>query len=325
MPEDQAEKWRGDTRESIPFSPGIWYPDPVDIFTHAVAILVILYASGNAILIPFGVLGAVIIDTDMAFFFIARRNPSLYILHHAGFSHSIFGATVLSSIAFVTTLALISAGWLSGTMQEGLLIPAFACVLAGAYLHLFLDWLAAPGLPLLYPLTEKRFGLAMFPMPIYLLITVLGLCSVAVILVRGMNFGYAVPYGALFTGLVVVGAGMKWSVDTKTHGRSYSTLHGFQWIVIREENPSYTVMVYDLFRGPVQELTFEKCLNTTPGEIRMYDGLMEVRRHRYFSYISTVEKKGSGITFHDPVREQGLITYPPWYPSVTISAAEAPG
>jgi inner membrane protein len=297
----------------------------VDIFTHAVAILVILYASGNAVLIPFGVLGAVIIDIDMAFFFIARRNPSLYILHHAGFSHSIFGATVLSAIAFGVTLALASAGSLPVIVPEGYLIPAFASILAGAYLHLFLDYLAAPGLPLLYPLTEKRYGLALFPVPFYLLITVLGLCSAAVIMVRGMTFGYAVLFGALFTGLIVVTAGMKWSVDGKTHGRSYSALRGFQWIVIREEYPSYTVMVYDLFRGPVQELTFEKYLDITPQEVRKYDGLPEVRRHRYFSYISTVEKKGSGITFHDPVRERGLITYPPWYPSVTVSAAEVPG
>jgi inner membrane protein len=297
----------------------------VDIFTHAVAILVILSATGNAALIPFGVLGAVILDIDMAFFFIASRNPSLYLLYHAGFSHSISGATVLSAIAFGTAIVLASAGWLPVMVPGELLVAAFLCMVAGAYLHLFLDYLAAPGLPLLYPLTERRFGLAMFPMPVYLLITVLGLGSVAVILVQGVTFGYMVLYGAVFACLVAVGAGMKWFVDGKTRGRSYSALRGFQWIVIREENPSYTVMVYDLLRGPVQELTFEKYRDITRGEVQAYDGLPEVRRHRYFSYISTVEKMGGRITFRDPVREQGLITYPPWYPSVTVSAAETDG
>jgi len=292
----------------------------VDIFTHSVAILVILYASGNPVLIPFGVLGAVIIDIDMAFFFIPRRNPSLYLLYHAGFSHSFFGATVLSAIAFGTTIAIASAGWLPGTMPDGILIPAFACVLAGAYLHLSLDWLAAPGLPLLYPLTEKRFGLAMFPMPVYLLITVLGLVSAAFILVKGMTPGFVVLYGTLFTGLIVSGAGMKRVVDKKTRGRSYSALSGFEWIVIRDENPSWTVMVYDLFRGPVREMRFERYQDVSPKEIHMYDDLPELRRHRYFSYISVAERKGSDILFHDPIREQGLITYPPWYPSVTVSA-----
>jgi len=32
-----------------------------------------------------------------------------------------------------------------------------------------------------------------------------------------------------------------------------------------------------------------------------------------------VEKKGGGILFHDPVREEGLLTYPSWYPSVTVA------
>ena len=84
-------------------------PVIVDIFTHAVAILVVLYATGNPVLIAFGVLGGVIIDTDMAWVAIARSDPSLYLFHHAGFSHSFFGATVLSAIAFGTTIALASA------------------------------------------------------------------------------------------------------------------------------------------------------------------------------------------------------------------------
>jgi inner membrane protein len=135
----------------------------MDIFTHAVAILVILFAKGNAAFIPFGVLGAVIIDIDMAYAFIPRRFPSLYLLHHGGFTHSIFGATILSGIAFGTALVLSSAGSLPETIPSGILLPAFTCVIAGAWLHLFLDYLASPGLPLLYPLTEKRRGLLKVP------------------------------------------------------------------------------------------------------------------------------------------------------------------
>ncbi|HMA05585.1 MAG TPA: metal-dependent hydrolase [Methanomicrobiales archaeon] len=294
----------------------------MDIFTHAAAILVILFASGNAVLIPFGVLGAVIIDIDMAWFLIPRRNPSLYILHHAGCSHSFLGATVLSVISFVTTLALSSAGWLRGTIPGGILVPALVAMLSGAYLHLFLDWLAAPGLPLLYPLTEKRFGLAMTPMPLYFLITVLSLGILGVTLFPGLTMELAEVYGATFAGIILVSGGMKWLVHRKAPGRSYYTFHPFQWIVIREENPSYTVVVYDMFRGVIRELDFEKYRNIGAEEARRYDG-PELRRHRYFSYISTVEKKGSEIIFHDPVREEGLISYPPWYPSVTVSTTAA--
>jgi inner membrane protein len=117
---------------------------------------------------------------------------------------------------------------------------------------------------------------------------------------------------------------MKWLVHRKAPGRSFYTLHPFQWIVIREENPSYTVVVYDMFRGVIRELNFEKYRNIRAEEAHRYDS-PGLRRHRYFSYISTVEKKGSEIIFHDPVREEGLISYPPWYPSVSVKAAEATG
>ena len=296
----------------------------MDIFTHAAAILVILYASGNAALIPFGILGAVIIDTDMAWFFPARE-PSLYLLHHAGFSHSLSGATVLPAIAFATAVVLSSAGWLPTVISAGFLLPAFAATLGGAYLHLFLDWLAAPGLPLLYPLTEKRFGLAMTPMPLYFLVTLLSLGTLGVtFFLGGLTMELAEMYLGLFAGIVLVCAVMKWVVHRRVSGRSYYTMHPFQWIVIREENPSYTVAVYDLFRGITRELRYEKYRNITPAEARRYDS-PELRRHRYFSYITTVEKDGDEIRFRDPVREEGLLSYPPWYPTITVKAAGSTG
>jgi len=295
----------------------------MDIFTHAVAITVLLFATGNAALIPFGVLGAVIIDIDMAYSIIARRDPSLYLIFHGGFNHSFFGATILSFIALGVTLILSASGLILTPMTGAIVIPAIAAVLAGAYLHVFLDYLAAPGLPLLYPLTEKRFGLSLFPMPVYFLITLLALASLGSIFFRGMSPDLVMVYGVIFTGIIIVSLGMKWVVYQRTHGRSYPTFHLFQWIVIREADASYSVMFYDIFRGVLRELTYEKYREITPSEAHRYDSLPDVRRHRYFSYISTVEKNGRGITFRDPVRDEGLISYPPWYPSVTIKTGEA--
>ncbi len=40
------------------------------------------------------------------------------------------------------------------------------------------------------------------------------------------------------------------------------------------------------------------------------DTLVEVKRHTYFSYIPAVKKNGDEIIFHDPIREEGLISYP---------------
>ncbi len=295
----------------------------MDIFTHAVAIAVILSATGNPVLIPFGVLGAVIIDIDMAYFVIARRDPSLYLLFHGGFNHSFFGATILSFIAFGVTLILSASGLVPAPIPGATAIWAIAAVLAGAYLHIFLDYLAAPGLPLLYPLTEKRFGLSLFPMPVYFLITLLALASLGSIFLSGLSPELVMVYGLIFTGIIIASLGMKWVVYQGTRGKSYPTFHLFQWIVIREADSSYSVRFYDIFRGVIRELTFEKYLDIAPSDAHRYDNLPEVRRHRYFSYINTVEKNGSGITFRDPVRDEGLISYPPWYPLVTLNTGEA--
>lgn len=293
----------------------------MDIFTHAVAIMAILFATGNAVLIPFGVVGAVIIDIDMAYSGIARRNPSRYLLYHGGINHSIFGGTILSFIAFGALLALSSVDLLPIPM---IAIPALSAVLLGAYLHLFLDYLAAPGLPLLYPLTERRFGQSLYPMPLYFLITVASLASLGIFLVRGITPELTGVYGAIVAGITVVCLGMKWFVDNKTRGRSYSPFQfTFRRIGIREENSSWSVAVYDLFRGVIWERVFEKYQNITPSDAHRYESLPEVKRHQYFSYIRVVEKNGSGITFHDPVREEGLIRYPPYFPSVTVRSGEA--
>ncbi|HMZ31334.1 MAG TPA: hypothetical protein PLY13_02445, partial [Methanoregulaceae archaeon] len=114
-------------------------------------------------------------------------------------------------------------------------------------------------------------------------------------------------------------------VYQQTHGTSYPTFHPLRWIVIREESSSYPVMVYEIFRGVIRDFSYEKYTNITPSEARMYDTLVEVKRHTYFSYIPAVKKNGDEIIFHDPIREEGLISYPPWYPSVTVYAGkEAP-
>jgi inner membrane protein len=83
------------------------------------------------------------------------------------------------------------------------------------------------------------------------------------------------------------------------------------------------VVIYEIFRGVTKEFKFEKYHNITPSDASQYDRLPEVKRHKYFSYITTVEKNGNEIIFRDPVREEGLISYPPWYPSVRISTIEA--
>jgi len=139
----------------------------------------------------------------------------------------------------------------------------------------------------------------------------------------GLTPELAAVYGTIFVGIIVISLGMKCFVYHKTHGKSFQTFHSFQWLVVREENASFTVVIYEIFRGVTKEFKFEKYHNITPSDASQYDRLPEVKRHKYFSYITTVEKNGNEIIFRDPVREEGLISYPPWYPSVRISTIEA--
>jgi len=84
----------------------------------------------------------------------------------------------------------------------------------------------------------------------------------------------------------------------------------------------YRVIVYDVFRGIASEQKFEKYRDITPEEARLYES-PELRRHRYYSYVSIAERNDGEVRFHDPVREQGILTYPPWYPSVRFGEATA--
>jgi len=53
-----------------------------------------------------------------------------------------------------------------------------------------------------------------------------------------------------------------------------------------------------------------------------FSDLPELWRHQYFSDISIVERVGTRVTSHDPLREQGLIPYPPAYARITVSAPD---
>jgi len=292
----------------------------MDIFTHAAAITILLYASGNVALIPFGILGAVIIDIDMAYSVIARRNTSLFLFFHGGINHSIVGATILSAVMLGITFLLSSAGLILFLFNGQEILPAFAAILSGAYLHLFLDYLAAPGLSVFYPISEKKFGLSLFPMAFYFLFTAISLVMLGFVLLRGLTPALAVIYSAVFLGIIVLCLGLRWFVSSKFDGKTYSsfTFHPFRRVVIRENPSSWSVTVFEIFRGVIRKETFEKYRNIAQSEVKRYFNVPEIQRHRYYSYISIVEKNDSEITFFDPVRLGDFITYPTWYPSVTV-------
>ncbi len=132
-------------------------------------------------LLPFAVLGTVIPDADIFYSFISDKAPSLYLFTHGGISHSLAGAFVLSILSYgvVTSIALIGIIPFSLVAIGG--VSGFAAVLTGALLHIAIDVLACPGIPLLAPVSDRKYTIGILPGPsILLAFAALGLVLVTV-------------------------------------------------------------------------------------------------------------------------------------------------
>jgi inner membrane protein len=198
----------------------------------------------------------------------------------------------------------------------------FFFITAGAFLHLFLDNLASPSIPFLYPLTEKKYGLGLFPIPIFMVFTLLSVTFLVLYLFHKITMPMMDIFAAVFIGLVVVCAVLRSYVRLKTNGRIFTTPNPAKWLVISENETSYFLQTYDVFHGVTGVQTFDKYRNITSSEIEPFETLPELRRHKYFSYITIAEREGSQVLFHDPLREQGFIPFPPWYASVRVRYEE---
>ena len=137
---------------------GLVHPRP-----HA-AILV--YVLGLPGLIPFAVAGAVVLDADTFFARAFDGRPSLYLFTHGGIAHSLAGAAVMALPAWAVAALVAPAVPFFPAVAAPL---AFAAVLGGAYLHIGLDTLACPGLPLLAPRSDRKYTVGLLPGPSILL------------------------------------------------------------------------------------------------------------------------------------------------------------
>ena len=126
----------------------------MDALSHALIAVILFSASGQNQLIPFAILGAVIMDADILFSWISDRIPSLYLFTHGGITHSIAGAVVLSLLAYLTVISLSAAKVISGAGAVG--VYGFAAILAGAFLHIVIDVSAGPGHPGPCPVFRKE-------------------------------------------------------------------------------------------------------------------------------------------------------------------------
>ena len=292
----------------------------VDILTHGLTAALLAYAFNLPWVVPFIVLGAVIIDTDFFFIWISDHFPTLYLFVHGGYAHSLTGAVVLSVIAWTAASLVL----VTGIVHPGLPLPeapvAFAAILAGALLHIGLDTLAVPGLPLLAPFSDRKFTAGLLPGPSFLLT---GVCLVVVILI---GFGKAdlpamiLPYAgiiAVFLATRLTAFGIA-RTALRGKGRAVPAINPLRWLVIGETTEAWTVGEYRIGKGMGAPEYFIKYRSTSAGEISAFLTLAEVRRLRFHFSIVTAEKVGDTIIFSDPLRESGRIFYPPYYKRVRI-------
>jgi inner membrane protein len=279
----------------------------VDSITHALVIAVVLALAGRPDLIPYGVAGAVLIDVDVAFTRFSDRDPWLYIFTHGGFTHSFLGAFLVALLSAVPTFLL---------SLTSLIAPfgvwALLAILAGAISHIALDYLAYPGIPLFYPLSDKKYTLGILGGPSALLMLA-SLIFVGAVIIGEARLDAPWPYVFFFALLLAFDAGAKLLMMEKTKGRTIATMSPLRWAVIEDTPEAYLFYQCDIRGRRTQAEAYVKYRGITPAEAWKNSGVPEGRRLRYHSYIVTVDADNSGITYHDPIREKGHIWYPPYY------------
>lgn len=292
----------------------------VDLFTHALTAALLAYALNLPQVLPFIMLGAVIIDTDILFAWVSDRYPSLYLFTHGGCAHSIAGAVVLSVIAWTTAAFVL----VTGFMHPGLPIPvapvAFAAVLVGALLHIGLDTLAVPGLPLLAPFSDRKYTAGLLPGPSILLM------AVSLFFVIWVGLGEVdlptkiLPYAGVIAAFLTIRLTTFCIARTALRGKGQAipTINPLRWLVIGETPEVWTVGEYRIGKGMGETEYLMKYRSISAKETASFLTLPEVRRLRFHSYIVTTERVGDEIIFSDPLRESGRIFYPPHYSRVRV-------
>lgn len=290
----------------------------VDSLTHALVVSLPL-PDGLPPWFLFGlVLGAVIPDIDIFFKPLSDRYPRLFILTHGGFTHSIGGAATISGLSLFGIILAAATGATTPIAVSGLPPGLFIAIFAGTLTHLLFDSLAYPGIPILYPVTPRKFTLGIFPGPSVILFAV-SILAFGILAGRVDHPTLAPAYLALFSIVIFASAAIRCMVRARTIGALIPTFHPLRWLVISEDEYSYTLGRYDLRKGLTHVGTYQKFSGVTLEEITALQQLPEVQRHRYYSYIVTAGREEGDIILRDPLRKDRVLFYPPYYTEVIVS------
>lgn len=289
----------------------------MDVLTHGLTASLLLIALDVRSALFVGVLGSIAPDLDVLLTFVSDRHPRWYILTHGGVTHSLIGGCLVSLMVLCAAAGIAA---LVPTFQAGGILfsaEALLFLLGGTLLHLFLDVLAYPGIPLLYPVSDRKYTLGIFPGPSMALF---GLTTLFLALVfSGLTGMQAIPlYGGIVLLFLLFAIGMKVTVSVRASGRTVPTRHPLRWLIVADTGDSYTVSSYHLLRGRLDGKTYLKYSGVTGDEVRRFLTMPELRRQYYHSYMVVVQRDGNTLIFRDPLRDEGFIFYPPYYRQVRV-------
>ena len=289
----------------------------MDALTHGLTISLILGGLGAGSLLFAGILGTIAPDLDILATPLSSRNPRRYILIHGGVTHSLAGGISAALLAF--GIALLVAVYLPILHEGGIVLTTGAVIalISGTLLHIFFDLLAFPGIPLFWPATDKKYTLGIFPGPS---LFVFGLTLVFLVLffTGVMDLSAFRLYAVIFIAFIAFCAALKLVVSSRLNGITIPTRHPLHWLVLEDTGGSYLLSRYHLIRGSGDTTEFPKFDGVTSEEASRYRELPEIRRLYYHSYIVTVRRDGEDLVYRDPLRDEGIFFYPPYYKTVRV-------
>ncbi|WP_421909793.1 metal-dependent hydrolase [Methanolacinia petrolearia] len=285
----------------------------MDVLTHAFSVI-LLGGNLDIFRVCFGVVGTVLPDMDILMHRFSGGNPRLYIFSHGGITHSIAGAILIAIVAFSTICLLQLSGILPLPAEPTFRIFGLGMIVGGALLHITLDYLACPGIPLFFPLSDKKYSLGIFPGPsLFLTIT-----SVVFLILLILGFAGAADiylWGIVFLGIIIFSLiKKKGLVAGRFRGKeTIPTFHPLHWIIVSEDDHECTVSRYSVTGGVYWESKYKKRDGVGEEEIEALADDPEMKRLRYSSYLVVFERSEGKIRAYDPLRISGLMFYPPDY------------
>ena len=292
----------------------------VDSITHGLVAIFLFHSAFPGLPLLFAVLGATLPDTDILHRRFSDRDPRLFVFSHGGFTHSIPGAAAIAAgVAAGFQAWQIVAG--QGYAGAQVLAIAWALAFSGALTHLALDALAFPGIPLLYPARTRKYSAGIFPGPSLVLFGM----SLCFLLAHLSGYAGIVTLHAYmgFIGVYIAAhAALRALVTARHPGLAIPTFNPLKWLVIRESEGFFEVYSAGLSKTYGKLAAFPRHDGVRPGCIERHAKDPEVQRVAYHSYLTVAGRQDGSVVIRDPLRECGLLPYPPHYRRVCIPAGD---